>query len=392
MKTFGLGGFARAAFFALLPAIAVGGAMALPVALCLFGALSLQPSVLKQAASARPIALLLLLLFVGWACLSWAWTTYPQTEQPPKLAILVPLGLMFAGAAAATPAARNAALAGGLAAAIVMMALLAVEALWALPFNRAAQPDAEIGQLLQNTSRATTILLAICWVGAAWLISIGGAARVGAARILLVACALLALQTDQIASIVAWGFGLAAFVLAFAAPRFAILATTTGLAIWMLAAPFLTPLLLANQRLVDALPDSWAIRAGMWEYVCAKIWESPWIGHGIDASRAVAERLQVREFEFRAVQLHPHSASLQIWYELGFVGAALAALTLLLGGWSLARLFAHNRAGAAAAAATIAALGLIANVSYGVWQEWWNATMLVAAALVAALAVRDAKA
>jgi hypothetical protein len=28
---------------------------------------------------------------------------------------------------------------------------------------------------------------------------------------------------------------------------------------------------------------------------------------------------------------------------------------------------------------------LVANVSFGIWQEWWEATMFIAAALIAAI-------
>jgi uncharacterized membrane protein YebE (DUF533 family) len=63
-----------------------------------------------------------------------------------------------------------------------------------------------------------------------------------------------------------------------------------------------------------------------------------------------------------------------------------------VGGWSLSRKFAHNRAAAAAACGTLASLGVLAYIAYGIWQEWWIATMLVAAALVAAVAVRGARA
>lgn len=386
-----VGTVTRVAFFALLPGLAVGGALGLPVVLCLAGALSLQPSVLRQVFENRPFTILFLLAFTLWAGASLSWTVYPQSQQPLKLAVLVPLGLLFA-AAAARGENQSWSQAGGLAAVTVLIPLLAVEAIWGLPLNRAAQPDESLSQLLQNTSRGITVLIVLAWAAAASLIAHGGGARVNAARLLLAGVALLSLQTDQLASPVAFGFGLAAFLLAFAAPRFAILATSVGAAGWLLAAPFATPLLLANQSLIDRLPDSWAIRAGMWDYACAKIWENPWIGHGIDASRAVTDRLAIREYDIRAVQLHPHSGSLQIWYELGLVGAALGALAILFGGWSLARLFAHNRAGAAATAGTIAAAGVIANVSYGVWQEWWIATLFVAAALVGALGVKDARA
>ena len=80
---------------------------------------------------------------------------------------------------------------------------------------------------------------------------------------------------------------------------------------------------------------------------------------------------------------------MQIWFETGAVGAALAAAALLACGWSLSRRLRDDRATAAAAAATIAAIGVIANVSYGVWQEWWDATMLLAAALVASASAMD---
>jgi O-antigen ligase len=220
------------------------------------------------------------------------------------------------------------------------------------------------------------------WPVAAAFLSSG---RTNFARAVLLTAALLMAPFGLLAHAVAFGAGLVVFGLAFAAPRFAILSVSWGWAVWMLAAPFVTPLLLANTRIVDALPMSWAHRAGIWDYICARIWEQPWVGHGLDAARAIDARIDVRGTDMPAVPLHPHSASLQIWYETGAVGAGLAALALLVGGWSLARGLRSNRPAAAAAAATLAALGLIANVSFGAWQEWWIATLFISAALVSAL-------
>jgi len=90
--------------------------------------------------------------------------------------------------------------------------------------------------------------------------------------------------------------------------------------------------------------------------------------------------------------VHPHSASLQIWHDLGLVGALLAAALLAYGGWRLSRAFAHDRLGGGATAAVLAMIGLMANVGWSVWQEWWIATLLLAAALIAALSVRAARA
>jgi O-antigen ligase len=383
------GGPARAAFFALLPAAAAGGALALPVLMCLAGAASLRPSLLQQAVEKRPLALALLLIFTAWAAASSAWSPYPIHVQAIKLALIVPLGLMFAAAAGADARAARLTLAAGLAAFIVLAALLAVEAAWGLPLNRAAQPGAPMGELGRNTSRGAIVLLALTWPVAAHLLG-GGKAGAGAAILALIASAALSLPFGQLAHPIALAAGLAAFALAFAAPRFALLTTTGVLAGWTLAAPFLTPLVLSSQRVVDMLPLSWAVRVGVWEHVCARILQSPWIGHGLDASRADAARIVVRDLEVDAIPLHPHSASLQIWFETGAVGATLAAAALALGGWSLARALAADRFAAAAAAATIASLGVIANVSFGLWQEWWNATLFIAAALTAAVGARRA--
>ena len=370
-------------FFALLPAVGAGGAMAMPVLLCLAGVLAFSPSVLWQAVENRPLALLLLLLFWAWTMMTSIWSAQPGYAQAGKLAALVPLGLLFAGAAGGSERDRRLTQAFGVAAFAILTALMTVEALWNMPLNRAANPEIPPGEVVRNINRGAAVVLAITWGAAASLVAND---RGGLARVVLAASALLALPFGLWANLVAFLIGLIAYAIAFSAPRFAVMSVSAGLAFWMVAAPFATPLILANQRLVDALPLSWAARAGIWDYVCARILEQPWLGHGLDASRAVTDRIQVRELDMRGVPLHPHSASLQIWYETGAVGAALAAATLLAGGWALSRAFATNRPAAAAAAATLASLGVIANLSFGVWQEWWNATMFVAAALVAALA------
>jgi O-antigen ligase len=375
---------AIALLFALLPPVAAGGAMALPVFVCLAGAASVRPSLLRQVFEKKTWPLWLLAAFVAWVIASSLWSDYPESVQAQKLAILVPLGLMFAGAASAEPT-RRLTQAAGAAAFIVLAVLLTIEALWDLPLNRAANPEIPPGEVVRNVNRAAAVLLAVTWGPAAYLLANG---RARAAWAVLAVSGLLALPFDLWANVAAFMLGLAAFALAFSAPRLAVMAASGAWALWVLVAPFVTPLVIANKGLVDALPESWAQRAGIWNYVCARILEQPWIGHGLDASRAVTDRIEVRGVDMRGVSLHPHSASLQIWFETGAVGAVLAASALLAGGWAAARAFENNRPAAAAAAATLASLGVIANLSFGAWQEWWDATLIVAAALVGALSLR----
>jgi O-antigen ligase len=379
---------ARVAFFALLPAAAAGGGLALAVLLAAAGALSFRPSLLRQALENRPLPLLLLLAFVSWAALSSAWSPHPNHLQAPKLLLTVGLGLVFMAAAVSDSRLTRAA---GLAAFLLLAALLSIEAFADMPFNRAAQPNEAAWVVERNPARGAVVLIAMTWAAAGGLLIWGGRLRIPLAIAGLATGGVLAAQFHQAANLVGFGAGLAAFGLALLAPRLTPLLVAGALAVWTLAAPFAAPLLWTDPRLLEGAPFGWAARIGVWEYVCGRIAEQPWIGHGLDASRAVSDIIVVRGVEMRGVPLHPHSASLQIWFETGLVGAALAAAALASGGWSLSRAFAANRPAAAAACGTIAALGFIANVSYGAWQEWWNAAIVMSAALVGAASVRTAR-
>ncbi|MEQ1708608.1 MAG: O-antigen ligase family protein [Terricaulis sp.] len=382
-----LGGPARAAFFALLPAAAVSGGLAIAVLIAAAGAVSFRPSLLRQLIEIRPVAVLALLAFIVWAVVSSAWSPYPDHVQAPKLAATFGLGLVFAWAASRADA-RRLTRAGCLAAFCVLAALLTVEAIADLALNRAVRPEAPDWVLEGNPTRGAVILLALTWAVAGGLSVWGGRWRLMLAATTLLITAILVGQFHQLANVIGFGLGLCAFALGLVAPRIAPLLVTGAAASWMAAAPFLTPLAFADPRFVETLPYSWAARAGIWDYVCGRIAERPWIGHGLDASRAVHDFIEVQGRATEAVPLHPHSASLQIWFETGLIGVALGAAALVAGGWSLSRAFAQNRAAAAAACGTIAALSFIANVSYGIWQEWWIATMFLAAAAIGAISVK----
>lgn len=387
MKT--MGAIATLFGFCLLPALAAGGALSIPAVLGVAGIIAglgalaaTRPSRIVYWLETKPFFLFTFLAFFAWVIASSAWSDYSDHGQALRLGATVGLGLLFVAGAHASPRWARAA---GVAAFVVLAAFLSVEALWDLPLARSAQPEAPIGNLQGHLNRGTIVLLALTWATASSLLISG---RANAARMTLLLSALLMLPYGQLASFIAFGAGLAAYGIAFAAPRLALWAVTGGLAFWAVAAPFLSPVLLADPRLVAGLPESWEIRAAMWKHISARALEQPLLGHGLDASRAVTDRIDINGVDMPAIQLHPHSGSLQIWFETGGVGAALAAAALVAGGWSMTRVLGRHRPAAAAAAATIAALGVIANVSYGVWQEWWNTAMFYAAAMIAALNAR----
>lgn len=110
-------------------------------------------------------------------------------------------------------------------------------------------------------------------------------------------------------------------------------------------------------------PPSWDHRLNIWAFTADKIVEHALRGWGIDASRTFGP----------AIPLHTHNAALQLWLELGSMGAALAAAFFA---WIIYRIVAwtgeNRRDGAMAAAATVSYL-VIGGLSFGVWQEWWLA-------------------
>ncbi len=383
--------FARAVFFALLPAVAAGGAMGLPVLLSLAGIASLGPGLFRQVLEKRPLVLALLVAWAAWAGATSLWSPWDGPTALKTLS-LIALGLPFIAAAAANERSSALTLWAAVAAFIVLSILLGVEAAFDMPLNRGIQPDLAEGELNRNPSRGLIVLLALTWPVVAWLLANRrGWSATLAAAIMIAACA-LSLQFDQLVTAIGLGASSLVFAIALFARRFAILATSFGLAVWMLIAPFATPLLVSNPQLVESVPLSWAHRIAIWRYTCARILEQPWFGHGIDSGRTTTDMLEVRGLVTRGIPVHPHSASLQVWHDLGLVGALLSAALLIYGGLRLSRAFANDRYAGAATAAVLAMLGLMANVGWSLWQEWWMATLLLTAALIGALGARAARA
>ena len=383
-----LGAIALAVFFALAPGIAVGGALGFAVLVTLVGLASVRPSFFRQLIENRPAFIGLLVVFTLWTGLASAWSPHAAGEQALKFASQILGGLLFATFASGAGARLT--LAGAAAAALILIPLMAIEAMTPLLITRTAQPDVTNPvELTRNLSRGAAFLVTIGWGAAGALILMGRAWTVlGLA--LIAGVGVISAQFGATANLVAFGAGLLAFGVARMAPYASIWLASGGLAAWVLAAPFATPLLFASNSIADALPQSWAHRIEIWRYTIDRIHENILVGHGFEASRAVDATVLVRGIPSAAISNHPHSASLQIWFELGGIGAALAALTLLAGGWWLSRAYRHRPLAAAAACGTLATAGVIANVSFSAWAEWWIATLFIAAGVVGAIGALEA--
>jgi exopolysaccharide production protein ExoQ len=372
-------------FFALTPAAAVAGAMAFPPLLALAGVVAAPWAGLARGLRAAWPVLVCAALFVGFASVSTLWSPHQPTSLEGMQGLKVALGVigvaLFAAAAGSSGSARALTRSAGIAATFVLIAAMGVEAFGDLALNRMTQPDVLTGTLERNPGRGMGALL-VLGLGAMGALVGGDRLEQTLWKVILVGMAVLSLQFNMWANAIALGLGAMGFMVAYQAPRFALAALGLGLAAWVVAAPFILAWLSGQQGLGDGLPLSWQVRLDIWSYVAPRVWEAPWIGHGLDASRAIAGLGQVGDLQFPQVPLHPHSAPLQIWYELGAVGAGLLAALLAAGGLSASQALARQPGAAGAACGGIVAVAVLWSVSYGAWQEW----LIAVAGIVLALA------
>ncbi|MBI1186753.1 MAG: hypothetical protein GC206_05385 [Alphaproteobacteria bacterium] len=379
-----------AGFFLLLAPAAMGGALAAAPLVALTGLLAYPwPRLLAQARNAAPL-LLALGAFAAWAGAACVWSPSPNAlVQFAKVVGMAAAGMLLV--AAATGRAEHQRFIGfaGMIGAGLLAALLAVEFAADMPLNRLFQPDAATGDLMRNPGAGALVLvfltlgvMAACVGAESW--------RRLAWRALALATLFLGLQFATAANGVAFAAAIGAFLFGYASPRIAFPTIAVLLAVWMLAAPWVSPILADQQALIERMPDSWAIRTVIWDHAAALVREQPMLGHGFDASRTFEGESALRGVTFELIPLHPHSVSLQIWLELGGVGAALAALALVIGGLAGARAARGDPNVSAGACAVLTAAGVVANVSYGAWQEWLIAVFFTGAALVAAARQDDA--
>ncbi|KQT07261.1 polymerase [Methylobacterium sp. Leaf399] len=127
----------------------------------------------------------------------------------------------------------------------------------------------------------------------------------------------------------------------------------------------------AHDRLVQS---SSRARVAIARSFGAAVAADPWTGAGFGTSARFADvpAAQGLEPDLRAMLAvgHPHNSFLQVWAELGIVGAALASAVLLLTLRGIAGLPPPDMA---VALTLVAAASAIAFVEHGAWQPWWTA-------------------
>lgn len=224
----------------------------------------------------------------------------------------------------------------------------------------------------------------------------GGRARIaGMAAVPLIAFAAAAIHYNTALLAVATGLGAMAAAVVFRHRLAWILGGAAAVAVLaapLLASQFLDPVRLQAKEVV--LPNSGYHRAIIWKFAADRIAERPVLGWGMASSpripggeREVETSVTATGAYFIAplMPLHPHNGPLQVWLELGAVGAVgLAAFLFLAARRSLGA--TEDRWSSALIAGQYATALAFFAASFGAWQGWWHGALWIAATLMAVAA------
>jgi O-antigen ligase len=320
-------------------------------------------------------------LFVLYAGLSASWSIIPGStlNQFLKLIYLLAAAFLSAGMlSAAPPQARQAASLGLIAGLAVGFALLLFDTAAGYPLLGAMHGTDGSGYVGDPAVNRTLVAFAaLIWPAA---LALNG--RVGAWSLILPAgfLALSLFATSQSAT-----FGIAVGFIAYAITCLSI-RTGRRLATAMLIVGLLGAVPIAriaySTGLSEAawLPHSAQHRIEVWKFAADRIMRRPLLGFGLDASRALPNEGDVSKFRSwtdRVIPLHPHSVFLQLWLELGVVGAALGfAVGVIL----LRAADALDHVSQAFVLAAFACnLAMAGVTSFSMWQGWWTSALIVSA-------------
>ncbi|CAA7622525.1 Lipid A core-O-antigen ligase [Magnetospirillum sp. LM-5] len=400
-------GFVTAAF--LMPVLGVVA----PLGIAPLGgllALATAPLVVRTGAMRRlPRAIVILpALLVVWGAISASWAIDPREALggAAKLALSTLAGQVTVAAALEVEGHWRRRIGLALLVAVLLAGcVLIVEYLTGngVTYVRQLLAHGSISLLRSSLGRGAVIVAMVA--PAAIVLGLSHRFRWGLGALALVLVGLF--LGDSLSTRLAVALAILAAVVSLLRPPGLLRAVAVATILLIVAIP------MAAQRMPDPhhtfqnwrwLPMSSHHRMTIWGFTGQHIAEKPIWGWGMEASRSIPgadEEIQVWRYDPDGTRtnvglrepllpLHPHNAVLQVWLELGLPGAALLAAFLLAVLRVLSRIDPARRVERAAGLAAFVGTFVVATVSYGFWQSWWQASMWLAAALLA-LASRPAE-
>lgn len=240
----------------------------------------------------------------------------------------------------------------------------------------------------------TVILSLFMWPAVTGLLSYG---RRWSAFILFAVVAGATIVRGSESGLIAIALGWFVWWLVSVAGHKAMTALATVFVVVVLVTPFVFARVLTTEtinRIVIEVPDaqkSALVRLMIWKFTAERIVERPIAGWGFDAARRIpggGETFVLKNAAGQAVTsdlnlpLHPHNQILQIWLELGAIGALIVAMTGAAIIAQIAKLPPLARNGSIALTTSVL---VVNNLSYGAWQSWWIAVVILVAAAQASI-------
>lgn len=238
-------------------------------------------------------------------------------------------------------------------------------------------------EIVQNITRGGLLFTAAAPVAALWLArgrSSDAAFWIAAAMV--APGAFLLLARGVMGGVLALGLGVAAAGLVAAFPRRGFL-YLAGLVVFLLMTAPLTFGWLASGVDIASVDSSGEWRLAIWRRVVEVIGQNPLHGSGVGVLRTMDDVFASGPFAGQLiVPGHAHNMFLQVWAEMGALGATLVSAAILAGAARLPSPAALGRAGVAAAglAATVI---VVAAVSFDLWNDWWWAAVGLLCGLIA---------
>ena len=329
--------------------------------------------------SRTPAALFLILLI--WSALSLTWALNPASGAR-KLLDLALTGGILQGLLALAPRVSTAqrrhlalALLVGMA---IGLSLLAVETLFDFPLYRAVMGNSDPRLVdLVESKRSVDALPLLVWP-ACLALAVLGRAWLGAlfAGLFAIACFKLTASSATLGMLVSLVVFAASFISVKWVRRALSLATVLG---FVLIVPLAIFAYEHGGTTSHWLKHSAQHRVEIWHFAAQRTLEQPLFGYGFNASRFVPNGDAISQFlppGQSLIPLHPHDGFLQIWLELGAVGATITGALLLTGLRAIGKL---PTASMRFALAGYAAGMIVASLAFGIWQSWWMATLAFSA-------------
>ena len=379
----GASGLLFSAGFALTPPLAVLaplGIAPLAILMAVAGVVFRWRTAGRLFWSPAPVVTLIVASIV-WGSLTLVWTISPRESWHllPSFVVDMLGGLILAQLAAQLSDAEKRRVVQGLAGGLVVgMILLIIEGMTRGAIQgwlRAAegQPHFVFEETYLNRAIACTAILS-------WPIAIVVQRRWGPkAGVALMAFVLLALSgftSDK--SVLSIATGGVVFGLSYVWPRRAARVVGAAVALSIMVAPSVAriPAYFVPPMKQAELPPSIGHRILIWDFVSHRIAERPLLGWGLNSSRVIPGGKDTPRPGTENLPLHPHSAPLQWWLELGGIGAGLLALLI---GVTVALIGRHfpERGEQAFALGMTTCIWTIAAVGYGIWQGWWVSALCI---------------